>query len=89
MGLELRNRIEEALGLNLPASVLWTYSTIAALAAHLDGLLAPAEAPATQDTSAADRAEAAGEAVAQQAQAELEDMDADELAALLEAELGV
>jgi acyl transferase domain-containing protein/acyl-CoA synthetase (AMP-forming)/AMP-acid ligase II/NADPH:quinone reductase-like Zn-dependent oxidoreductase/acyl carrier protein len=87
MGLELRNRIEGALGLNLPASVLWTYSTITALGAHLSGLISPTEDADIVTETAADAAEAAGDAVAQQTEAELEEMDADDLAALLEAEL--
>jgi acyl transferase domain-containing protein/acyl carrier protein len=35
MGLELRNRLESALGLTLPATVVWTYPTIRDLAAQL------------------------------------------------------
>jgi NADPH:quinone reductase-like Zn-dependent oxidoreductase/acyl carrier protein len=35
MGLELRNRIEAALGVTAPATLLWTYPTVAALSAHL------------------------------------------------------
>jgi epothilone polyketide synthase D len=35
MGLELRNRIEGALGITMPATLLWTYPTGAALARHL------------------------------------------------------
>ena len=47
MGLELRNRIEAALGVTAPATLLWTYPTLAALAGHLAGLFAPAEAAPT------------------------------------------
>jgi acyl transferase domain-containing protein/NADPH:quinone reductase-like Zn-dependent oxidoreductase/NAD(P)-dependent dehydrogenase (short-subunit alcohol dehydrogenase family)/acyl carrier protein len=35
MGLELRNRIETTLGTTVPATLLWTYTTVAALSAHL------------------------------------------------------
>ena len=35
MGLELRNRIEAGLGLTLPATLLWSYPHVAALADHL------------------------------------------------------
>jgi len=35
MGLELRNRIEAALGITVPATLLWTYPTVAALSRHL------------------------------------------------------
>ena len=35
MGVELRNRIEGALGLSVPATLLWTYPTCAALSSHL------------------------------------------------------
>nr|WP_246357067.1 non-ribosomal peptide synthetase/type I polyketide synthase [Pyxidicoccus fallax] len=35
MGLELRNRIEAALGITVPATLLWTYPTVAALSEHL------------------------------------------------------
>jgi len=40
MGLELRNRIEAGLGLRIPATLLWTYPTVEALAGHLAELLA-------------------------------------------------
>lgn len=35
MALELRNRLAASLGLKLPATVIWSYPTIAALAEHL------------------------------------------------------
>jgi epothilone polyketide synthase D len=37
MGLELRNRIEASLGVTVPATLLWTYPTVAALSRHLGG----------------------------------------------------
>jgi epothilone polyketide synthase D len=49
MGLELRNRIEATLGVTVPATLLWTYPTVAALSQHLSkgsGEEAPG-APAT------------------------------------------
>ncbi len=54
MGLELRGRLEAALGLRVAATSLWTYPSVAQLAAHLAETLAgsapeapaPAEAPA-------------------------------------------
>ncbi|WAS96619.1 type I polyketide synthase [Nannocystis punicea] len=47
MGLELRNRIEATLGLRIPATLLWIYPTVTALAEHLAGLLAGPEATTT------------------------------------------
>ena len=35
MGLEIRNRLEASLGLTIPATLIWTYPTIAALTTHL------------------------------------------------------
>ncbi len=39
MGLELRNRIETALGLKVAPTLLWTYPTVLALSHHLAGEL--------------------------------------------------
>ncbi|MDO9176097.1 MAG: acyl carrier protein, partial [Actinomycetota bacterium] len=39
MALELRNRLEHATGLTLPATVAWNYPTVAILGAHLAGLM--------------------------------------------------
>jgi len=35
MAMELRNRLERALDLRLPATIVWSYPTVAALAEHL------------------------------------------------------
>jgi myxalamid-type polyketide synthase MxaE and MxaD len=35
MGLELRNRLESSLGVSLPATMVWSHPTIAALVPHL------------------------------------------------------
>nr|ALD82523.1 polyketide synthase [Nannocystis sp. MB1016] len=49
MGLELRNRIEVALGIRSPATLLWTYPTVAALSEHLLAELgAPSPAPSEE-----------------------------------------
>jgi NAD(P)-dependent dehydrogenase (short-subunit alcohol dehydrogenase family)/acyl carrier protein len=63
MGLEIRNRLERSLGLTLSAALVWTYPTIAALAAYLAEVLElPVEQPAAANGSEAqglaDRAEA-------------------------------
>jgi NADPH:quinone reductase-like Zn-dependent oxidoreductase/acyl carrier protein len=59
MALELRNRLESGLGLTLPATLLWAYPTLAALAAHLGERMdisphvpAPAVSEAASDTPA-------------------------------------
>lgn len=51
LGLEFRTRLEQSLSLELPASVIWNYSTVAMLAQHLAERLqvpldTPPEAPA-------------------------------------------
>jgi acyl carrier protein len=45
MSLELRNRLEATLGVTLPATLVWNYPTVTAVAAHLEerlGLVAAA-----------------------------------------------
>jgi acyl carrier protein len=39
MGLEIRNRLERSLGLTLPAALVWTYPTIAALTTYFEDAL--------------------------------------------------
>jgi myxalamid-type polyketide synthase MxaE and MxaD len=47
MGLEVRNRLENSLGLTLPASLVWTYPTVNALTAQLAEVLHIGPAAAT------------------------------------------
>ncbi|KFE58865.1 type I polyketide synthase [Hyalangium minutum] len=42
-GLELRNRLESGTALKLSSTLIWTYSSVSALAEHLLGLIAPVE----------------------------------------------
>ena len=50
MALTIRRRLEKRLRVNLPAAVLWTHPTIAAVSAYLAGLLGtPAVVPAQPD----------------------------------------
>lgn len=78
MGLELRNRIEGTLGITMPATLLWTYPTVSALAVHLadDDTTTDttADTPAATDTAT----ELAGDPAA-----EIEQMSDDELTRLI------
>jgi len=47
MGLELRNRLESALGLSLPATLIWTYPTVDQIARSLCTRLFDNDAPRT------------------------------------------
>jgi acyl carrier protein len=40
MGLELRNRIQASLGISVPATLVWTYPTAAAVSRHLASMTA-------------------------------------------------
>ncbi|WP_394845472.1 SDR family NAD(P)-dependent oxidoreductase [Pendulispora brunnea] len=54
MGLELRNRLEAALGLKLPATLIWTYPSLAALTGYLAASLqgAASSEPAVREAAA-------------------------------------
>jgi len=98
MGLELRNRVEQTLGVKVPATLLWTYPTVSALAAHLCAGMAldPAEdrADANSDTNvdtdtSVDRDSDADADAAEAFDADaddIEDMSEDELTRLIEEE---
>jgi acyl transferase domain-containing protein/acyl carrier protein len=77
MAIELRDRLEVALGVRLSATVVYAHPTAESLADGLLDQLAPAEPPVEPQP-----AEAAGEP-----DADLSDLDEDQLADLLTAEL--
>ena len=58
LALELRNRLERALGRRLPATLAWNFPTVAALSAHLSGADKPPlrsvkdEPPSAKDATA-------------------------------------
>lgn len=79
MTLELRNRLEGSLRLKLPATLVFNYPTVAALAAYLAERLG--EAPAKAATAAGE-AQASADDMDGLTQAEVEALLADELAAL-------
>jgi hypothetical protein len=57
MGMELRNRIEAALGLRQPATILWTYPTLEKLSRYLageTGTVTPEERPPEADEAPLD-----------------------------------
>jgi myxalamid-type polyketide synthase MxaE and MxaD len=74
LALELRNRLERALGRPLSATLAWNYPTVASLAAHLAGKDKPPPRPAKVRASAEGTAEAIAAKVA--LVAELSDADA-------------
>lgn len=70
LGLELRNRLETELGMPLPATLIWTYTSVGALADAVRGWIAEKIAPVAQAAEAVD--EAPGEVHAVQAMSEAE-----------------
>ena len=56
MGLDLRNRLVSALGLVIPATLLWTYPTIHTLSGHLADQLGSPEQTTVPATEPADEA---------------------------------
>lgn len=80
MGLELRNRIEAEFSVQLPATIVWNYPTVKALAPHLAALLGIPLDVAEQSEPVVDAAPDDLEALLR----EIERMSADEARALLE-----
>jgi NAD(P)-dependent dehydrogenase (short-subunit alcohol dehydrogenase family)/acyl carrier protein len=74
LALELRNRLERALGRRLPATLAWNYPTVATLSAHLSGAVKPSPQLIKNQPSVANNAEALAAKVA--AMTELSDADA-------------
>ena len=77
MGLEIRNRLEASLGLTIPATLIWTYPTIAALTTHLAETLGLAEeawpTPASPSApSAQDELRRTAERISELSEAEME-----------------
>ncbi|MBM7846683.1 type I polyketide synthase [Herpetosiphon giganteus] len=82
MGLELRNRLELNLAMQFSATLIWSYPTIALLAQHLVGRLAPNETPQPHTSENLDSPPALS-----LTEGELDDLDETEMARLLEATL--
>jgi NADPH:quinone reductase-like Zn-dependent oxidoreductase/acyl carrier protein len=89
MGLELRNRIEAGLGISVPATLLWTYPTVRALAAQLlpDDAAAAGEAAPEPPPDAQVTAQASAEAAAEAVASDVREMNTDALLAFLDEEL--
>jgi acyl carrier protein len=81
MGLELRNRIEAALGITVSATLLWTYPTVTALSVYVAGQTGVAgngeavRPPDTREVTPLDH--------------EVSHLEKDDLLALLDAELAL
>jgi len=84
MTLELKKRLEQSVQITLPATVVFEYPTIAALATYLYEEVLPAAEPAPDDTIGDGRATPADEPSDEPAdQAALDALSTDELAHLL------
>jgi len=84
MGLEIRNRLEASLGLTIPATLIWTYPTIAALAAYLAEKLGLTRqeppAPASSEPAIPDELRRTAEQIAGLSDAEMEALLLEKLA---------
>ncbi|WP_437275957.1 type I polyketide synthase [Sorangium sp. So ce375] len=88
MTLEIRRRLEVSTGLALPATLVWNYPTLQALAAHLEGKLAEArEAPDRPGAAAGSGGAASGDAAGERRDAQPAASGDDPLQALLLARL--
>lgn len=84
MAVEMRNRLAKALGQPLPATLLFNYPSLDALAAYVVDAVVPAAEPAPVDTPAS---EAAPATASDHGALDLDDMSEDEMADLLAAKL--
>ncbi len=81
--VELRNRLQKDLGRNLPATIVFNYPSVDALAGHLLGVLCESDTD-----SAADPGESGESEIPDSVLPELEELSENELGALLDDELG-
>ena len=85
IGLELRNRLENATGLKLPATLFWTYPSVGSLAGHLTERVSGAPARAAEPPApAAPGGDAITAAIEDLSEEEAEALMAEKLAALEE-----
>jgi acyl carrier protein len=84
MGLEIRNRLERSLGLTLPATLAWTYPTIAALTIYFEDAL-----NFTGDARQTAHAAVAAAAVAGDDFVEIENLSEEDADRMLQHELAV
>jgi acyl carrier protein len=75
LAMELRNRLGALAGTSLPATLLFNYPTIAALAGHLAALMMPTSSPEPDSTVQPDKAVATEE--------DIFSLDEDDLDAIL------
>ena len=83
MAMELRNRLETSMGLTLPATLIWTYPTVASLGMHLAGKIDPSQAATEQTRVVVEQAATEPDELP----IESDDLSSDEWADLLAKEL--
>jgi acyl carrier protein len=79
MGLELKNRLQSALGRPIPPTLVFEYPTIESLSEHLAGLVAPDVSTSTPETMAAEEHTGTIDNLEQLSEAEAEALLAEQL----------